>query len=45
MATKAKRAKRKSVKSGGEAPCKICKPIRFAPARKRDGTFKKKPKR
>lgn len=44
MATKAKRSKRKGVKAGGESPCKKCRAIKHAPARNRDGTFKRKKK-
>lgn len=42
MATKAKRAKRKGVKSGGESPCKSCRKITVTPARNKNGRFKKK---
>lgn len=42
MATKAKRAKRKGVKSGGEAPCTKCRKITQTPKRDRNGRFKAK---
>jgi hypothetical protein len=42
MATKAKRAKRKGVKSGGESPCKRCSAVKLTPARNRKGQFAKK---
>ncbi len=42
MATKAKRAKRKGVKSGGESPCRKCAGITLKPARNRKGQFVKK---
>lgn len=42
MATKVKRAKRKGVKAGGEAPCTKCRKVTQTPARARNGRFKKK---
>jgi len=40
--TKTQRAKRKGVKSGGEAPCKRCAGVTLTPARNRQGQFVKK---
>lgn len=40
--TKAKRAKRKGVKAGGESPCKKCRPVTVKVKRTRLGRFAKK---
>lgn len=42
MATRAKRAKRKGTKAGGESPCKTCRPITQKVKRNRRGQFTKK---
>lgn len=42
MKPKAKRAKLKGVKSGGEAPCTKCRKVTQTPARARNGQFKAK---
>lgn len=40
--TKAKRAKRKGTKAGGESPCKRCRTVTVTPKRNRLGRFVKR---
>ncbi len=40
--SKAKRAKRKGVKSGGESPCKSCRTVAVKVKRDRNGRFTKR---